>query len=214
MGWDAHEILECAYNGLTEIARHRDLEQAVYGIDALDELGLHPLIHQAFRAGSLGVWPEQRYPSDRKPRGRKSEGQRCDVVLTAEGRLLQDPDAEATLFGDEDSVSFDAAYWLEIKTVAQFTPEGPFARYASELLSPVTRDIRKLSQDRGVYHAGLLLVLFTEDEQTAQHDLDVWQARGLQKGFPIGPGLMRFAKITDRIGNGCLAVALFPVRRL
>ena len=191
-----------------------DTEQSVYSIDALDELRLHPLIHASLAAGGFGIWPEQRYPSERTGRLRKSFGKRCDVVLTPDSRPLLEPDAEQTLFCTDDAVPLEAAYWLEIKTVSQFTIEGPFPRYSAELLSPVSQDIRKLARDRLIFHAGLLLVLFTADRDTAEHDLRAWEARCLEKGYPVAPPRVRHQAITDRIGNAHLAAALFPVRRL
>jgi hypothetical protein len=214
MAWDVTDIVEAVERGLRTRAAELETEQAVYGIDCLDELALHPLIQQSLRAADYGVWPEQRYPCDRLPRRRKSEGKRCDVVLTPDDRPLQEPDAEATLFATEDAVVLEAAYWLEIKTVAQFTVDGPFARYSAELLQPVSHDIRKLAGDRLVFHAGLMLVLFTTDQRTADHDLAVWLTRCEQRGYPVADPIVRGFPITDRIGNGWTATALFPVRRL
>lgn len=214
MLWDVCEILDAVTGGLIRAIRAYEQEQAVYGIDALDELRLHPLIRRSLCEGGFGVWPEQRYPSERGPRRSKSEGKRCDLVLTPDGLPLIDPDAEATLFAPEAAVPLEAAYWLEVKTVSQFTVEGPFARYSAELLSPVSRDIRKLAQDRLIFHAGLLLVLFTADRTVAEHDLRAWEARCLEKGYPVAPPLVRHIPITDRLGNTHLAAAVFPVRRL
>jgi len=162
----------------------------------------------------FGVYPEQRYPSDRAARRRKSEGKRCDIVLTADSRPLAEPDAEATLFMPDDAVPLEAAYWLEIKTVSQFTTDGPFPHYAKELLSCVREDIRKLAQDRLIFHAGLLLVLFTENEQVAQHDLAAWEAKCIERGYPVAPPLQRSFAITERLGNALCTAALVPVRRL
>lgn len=81
MPWLTSEIADVVVQGLRRRAEEDDVEQAVYGLDAEDELGLHPLIQVALRTCGWGVWPEQRYPSDwAKPK--HSEGQRCDVVLT------------------------------------------------------------------------------------------------------------------------------------
>lgn len=214
MRWDVVEILESSNTALRAAADAADAEQAVYGIDALDELGLHPIIQQGLRDAGFGVWPEQAYPSARTGRRRKSEGQRCDIVLSPSQRPLVDPEAEATLFSPEDALALESAYWLEVKTVSMFTTEGPFARYSAELLSPVRRDIRKLAQDPLIYHAGLLLVLFTIDAQTAAHDLAAWEQRVYSKGYPVAPPIVRQTDITDRLGNGHMAIALFPVRRL
>lgn len=213
MRWDAVTICEAVAEGLTAQARADDEAQEVYGIDALDELGLHPLIQRSLQAGGFGVYPEQRFPADRGAR-RKREGKRCDIVLTPDGRPLMEPDAEATLFEPADAVPLEAAFWLEVKTVSQFTTEGPFPHYAKELLQPVSHDVKKLAGDRSIHHAGLLLVLFTADEPIAAHDLAAWEHRALQRGYPAAPPIVRRFALNDRLGNGCCSVALYPIRRL
>jgi hypothetical protein len=214
--WSIDELADAVAAGLERRARAEDLEQVVYGFDALDELGLHPLIQEGLRAAGYGVWPEQRYPGDRQRR-KRSEGRRCDVVLTPGGRPLRDPLAEATLFapGEDDPggpVFEEAAYWLEVKAVAQFEPAGPFRRYSAELLQPVSKDLVKLATDEGIRHAGLLLVLMTVDRATAEHDLRAWHERAMHKGLPVHPPAVRGVRLTDRIGNGWCGVAVFGVR--
>jgi hypothetical protein len=213
MAWIAGEIVEAVKQRLRAEARADDEAQAVYSIDAKDELQLHPLIQQGLREAGFGVYPEQRYPSDRTVR-RKSEGRRCDLVLTPDRRALMEPDVETTLFEPADAVVLEAAFWLEVKTVAQFTTEGPFPRYSSELLAPVSHDVKKMARDPLIYHAGLLLVLFTADEPTARHDLAAWEQRVLQRGYPVASPTVRGFALNDRHGNGWCAVGLFPVRRL
>ncbi|HEX7009816.1 MAG TPA: hypothetical protein VF184_07535, partial [Phycisphaeraceae bacterium] len=84
MRWSIADIADAVAAGLSAQARAEDLEQAVYGLDARDELELHPLIQQALRAAGYGVWPEQRYPGAWNHR-KRSLGQRCDLVLTPNG---------------------------------------------------------------------------------------------------------------------------------
>ncbi len=213
MPWDLVHIAEAVSDHLVRRAAADDAEQAVYGLDILEELQLHPLIHEALREAGYGVWPEQRYPGDRTGR-RRSEGKRCDVVLTPDHAPLLDPDAERTLFADRNACPLEAALWLEIKTVAQFTDQGPFKRYSAELLQPVSQDVKKLAGDRLIYHAGLLLVLFTQDQVTAAHDLAAWERRCLDRGYAVAPPLTRPFDLTDRVGNARCSVALFPIRRL
>jgi hypothetical protein len=215
MAWDVVEIVESVADHLRARARADDVEQAVYSIDALEELQLHPLIQQGLRAAGFGVWPEQRYPGDRMSR-RRSEGRRCDIVLTPDGLPLAEPDAEATLFADERAVPLAAAFWLEIKAVSQYYPGGPSGPggYSGKLMQPPASDIRKLAGDHLLYHAGVMIVLFTADAQIARHDLAVWERRALDKGYGVAPPILRMFQINDRLGNGCCSVALFPVRRL
>ena len=210
--WSAVEIVEAVVEGLGRRARALDEEQAVYGLDSLDELGLHPVIQEALRQAGWGIWPEERYPGD-QIRPRRSQGKRCDVVLTPQPHLaLRDPLAAGTLFAGQDTVEVEEAYWLEIKTVAQYECGGPFARYSAELLAPVVEDVGKLWRDESIRHGGLLLVLFTQTQETAEHDLAIWHDRCLNRGYPVATGIVRGFALTDRIGNGWCAAALYCVR--
>jgi len=211
MPWPTSNIADAVEAGLLRCAKDADLEQAVYGIDALDELGLHPLIHEALRGHGYGVMPEQRYPDDRH-KTKRSEGLRCDIVLTPDGLPLRDPLIKGTLFDDQPAADPDAAYWLEVKSVAQFETSGPFPHYSAELLSPVVKDIKKVWSDGTIRHGGLLLILFTQTQETAEHDLAAWHTRCLDRGFPVGAPAVRGFAINDRIGNAWCAIAVFGVR--
>jgi hypothetical protein len=199
--------------GLAKKERELADECAVYGMDALDELALHPCIADALARAGYGVHREQRYPADRS-RVKVSEGERCDFVLTPDGRPLRQPEQAATLFDSPDAVDLDDAFWLEVKTVSQFTTEGPNRSYGSQLLSTVRSDVTKLCKDSGILHAGLLIVLFVANDHVADHDLGVWQDRCLKRGLPIAAPSIRQFPIADRIGNELCAIALYPVRHL
>jgi hypothetical protein len=211
--WSVADIADALERGLRLRAEELDREQAVRGLDSLDELSLHPLLQRSLRAGEYGVYPEQRYPGDRSKR-RKSEGERCDLVLTPDDRVLDVPEAQGTLFAEPNPVPLDEAFWLEVKTVAQWTEEGPNARYTAELLEPVRRDVRKLAKDAGIQHAGVLLLLFTSDRQGAEHDLSIWQDRCLERDLPISAPSIRHVELTDRLGNTVATLALYPVQPL
>jgi hypothetical protein len=211
--WSPADIADAVEQGFARRARELDEEHAVYGLDVLDELRLHPLIEASFRKAGYGVHREQRYPADRRKRI-LSEGERCDFVLTAEGRPLRNPEAAATLFDPSDATDLDEAYWLEVKTVSQFTPAGPNPQYASQLLSTVRRDVSKLSKDPDILHAGLLIVLFVEDERVAEHDLRIWHERCIARGLPVGAPAVRLLPITERLGHALCAIAVFPVQHL
>ncbi len=179
-------------------------------MDVLDEIALHPTVASALREAGYGVYREQRYPADRIKRSH-SEGERCDFVLTPDGRELSQPDAAGTLFDPADTVPLDEAYWLEVKVVSQFTVEGPNANYSSQLLSTVRQDVTKLSKEPGILHAGLLIVLFVQDERVADHDLQIWQDRCLQRGLPIGSPAVRRTQLNNRHGHGVCLMAVYPV---
>jgi hypothetical protein len=211
--WFTADIADAVEAGLRRRRDDDNLGQVVYGFDALPELGLHPLIHSALRDAGFGIWPEQRYPGDAH-KSKKSEGKRCDLVLTAapEALPLRDPELKGTLFDDQPAVDPEAAYWLEIKTVAQFETGGPFRRYSAELFAPVTQDVTKIWNDGVIRHGGLLLVLFTAEQEVADHDILAWHGRCLDRGYPVSPPAVRGFRINDRIGNGYCAAAVFGVR--
>jgi len=206
-------LADAIADGLKARANADDEEQAVYGFDSLAELKLHPLVRQSLKAAGYGVFPEQRYPSD-WGNPRHSEGMRCDVVITedAAGPCLRDPRLRGTLFDTLGAIDPEDAYWLEIKTVSQHTTNGPFRGYSRELLAPVADDVKKLWADGLIFHCGLLLILFTETREVAEHDLLAWFDRCLKHGYPVASPSARGFPITNRIGNGWCAAAVFGVR--
>lgn len=207
------------------------LEQAVRGLDALDELEFHPLLASAFLAAGLGVVREAVYPAEvAAARPRRSERQRCDLVLLPAPGTLLDPVAErlerddlaASLFAPVASrlppatgTRPEDAYWLEVKTVGQFTFtdgwSGPNRSYSSDMARTLT-DLDKLGCDPHIHRAGLILILFSRDQATADHDLDALYDQAIANAAPtLHPSRARLP-ILDRIGNGLCTLCLFPVR--
>ena len=212
--WHAADLADAILTGIeSREASLRD-EQAVHGLDALDEVSLHPILADAIAARGFGVAREERYVSARTGRSKRSEGMRCDLVLTPEGRPLEDPAAEATLFQDPTAVPLQEAFWLEVKVVAQHTESGPNTTWASELLGTVRRDVSKVGRDASILHAGLLIILWTDTYETARHDFIIWQDRCLEKGMPIGAPVERTTAISDRLGNNCCTIRIYPVHHL
>jgi hypothetical protein len=211
--WSIAAIADAIAAGLRRETARLDAEQAVHGIDALDERGLHPLVAKGIQDSGFGVYREERYPADRGHR-HASVGERCDLVLTPAGRPLAAPDEPPTLFDPPDAVPLVDAFWLEIKVVAQFTAAGPNRRYASQLLGDVRRDVAKLAKDAGIRHAGLVIVLFTAERAVADHDLAAWQTRCEELGLPITRRTMRHTPLSDRLGNTLCTAGLFAVGRL
>ena len=74
------------------------------------------------------------------------------------------------------------------------------------------KDARKLAEDPQIRQAGVLLILFTVDRPTADHDLGVWSIGARARGLPISPREQRDLPIVDRIGNRLCTVALFPIQ--
>jgi hypothetical protein len=105
--WSWPALADALASGLARAAAAIELEQAVDGLDARAELGLHPVLQAALRDAGYGVFPEQRFPRDRGQR-KRSAGARCDLVVT--------PDAGTPL----DDGALGDALWIEVKVVAQF----------------------------------------------------------------------------------------------
>jgi len=215
--WDLESIADLIEEGLRAAAGRLDREQAVLGVDALDELGHHPVLRRALGAGDYGVWAEQRLPGG-SGRRRRSEGERCDIVLTDRaGARLIDPLLEGTLFGHLGSAPEDAL-WLEVKVVGQFALFEGFARanpaYSSVLLQDVARDVRKLSSDERIAWGAVVIVLYAKDRETAEHDLGALRTRAVERGLPVSAPVVRGFGITDRMGNGWCCVGVVRVHRL
>lgn len=165
---------------------------------------------------------------------------RCDLVLTPLRNLkLGDPlalvkstrarkqQAAGTLFAaveaaepppaaPADTCPPEEAFWLEAKVVGQFCYSagvpGPNASYAAELTRGPAADIRKLSADGRIAHGAALILLFTADQATADHDLTQMLHRCLDRGLPFASPVRRSIPIVDRIGNTLLTLCLIPIR--
>jgi hypothetical protein len=207
--WSIANIADALEVGLAREANRLDAEQAVYGLDSCDELSLQPQLAQVLRDAGYGAYREERYPAYRANR-RESEGERCDLVLTPNGRPLAAPDEPPTLFDPPDAVPLADAFWMEVKVVAQFTTRGPNRRYSS-IFSAVRRDITKLSKEPGIAHGALLVVLFVQDKQVADHDLRTWTSQCKERGHRLGRPALRGVAVGDRMGNALCRLALYPV---
>lgn len=232
--WSGSELVRIAAQAVRDEDGRLHREQAVRGVDALDEVGLHPILGEGFRRAGLGVWPERPYAGRVAERAIRRDRERCDLVLTHEaGSRLLDPVAElveidratGTLFepvaeamagADAGVVEPGEAYWLEVKAVAQFAyVEGvPRANrsYATQLVRGPLGDVRKLAREASIGHAGAMVVLFAEDARTIEHDLAEMTHRLLDQEAPIREPVWEVFAIEDRAGNGACGVALAPVR--
>lgn len=204
------DIADALASGLAAAEHAARLEQAVAGIDDLDELALHPLLAESLRGAGFGVHREERYPLGRGHR-RRSEGVRCDLVVTVDQRPLARPDATPTLFDPPDPVPLEEALWLEVKCIPQFSREGPNRRYAAELLRPPRADVAKLTADAGIRRAALVLIIFSADRAVVEHDLHAWEQRAMDRGLAIDTPRVRHVDLLDRIGNRVCTVAVYGV---
>lgn len=167
---------------------------------------------------------------------------RCDLVLTpTQGQRLVDPleveraavrtrrTAEGTLFAplaDDDVAAETAslgrgvgpgeAYWMEVKVVGQHAYcagiPGPNRSYSSELRRTLA-DLRKLEDDEQIWRAGLLLVVFTHDRATAEHDLSALMHACLDREIAIASPDVRHVPIGERIGNEVCTLCLVDLRK-
>lgn len=215
--WDVFEVASLARDALCGEARRADEEQAVRGLDALDELSLQGVLRRGFEA-RFPVLAEQRYPASRG-RKRRSEGERCDIVLlpriTGGPGCLTDPLEAGTLF---QGVGVDPcdAMWIEVKGVWQHAMIDGVARpnpgYAGQLTRLIGPDLRRLASDDGLHWTAMVVVAFHQTGAIADHDLSAWRDQLAKKGLmPMSPITERFS-ITDRIGNAVCTVVVVPVR--
>ena len=214
--WDHARVASALAAGLRAEADRLDEEQAVRGLDALDELALHPLLASGLRAGGFGAHPERHYPAGGSKR-RKSEGERCDLVVV-EPADAPPPETrdDAPLFAPGATPAHDAL-WLEVKVAAQHAlaaiGAAPNPRYAGVLTREAVRDAARLAGDPGIRHGAVAVVLFAETAEHAAHDLNVWVSRCLRRGLPVRTPFVEGFGLIDRIGNAWCALALAPVGR-
>ncbi|MEL6497345.1 MAG: hypothetical protein AAF937_09305 [Planctomycetota bacterium] len=231
--WSLDELADTAAAGIADANLALRDENAVRGLDHLDEVELHTVLEAAFLHADLGVLREHPFPTSPKRRPKASERERCDLVLLPEPDLtLADPetqlaereDAETTLFAQAaDQLVTPAdldpadAFWLEIKATGQFVARDdvpqPNRRYTTELIRAPATDIRKLAREPLAEQSAVALVLFAADEPTARHDLGVAVHRWLDDDLPIRSPAIRVTAIDERIGNAVAAVCIVPIRR-
>lgn len=194
------------------------------------------------KVSSTDAFPESRpgtLESARLPLPR--ERLRCDLVITRQqGEVLGDPvvqerarraraqELAGTLFeshpptpepveAQPGHVAPEDALWIEVKSLAQFDLSsgvpGFNRSYASSLVRAMGGDLRKLTDDARIHAGASLLVLFTHDQATADHDLSLALHKCLDRGLSLAhPEIRRFA-IDDRLGNAVCTLCLTPMKR-
>lgn len=222
-------------DALADSDRAFSAEQAVRGVDALKELEIHSILARGLASAGFGVHREIAYPAD-SARG-DNDRDRCDLVLTpGPADRLADPvhasrrvaAAAGTLFAplaeqmethaSRHEIDPADAVWLEVKVVAQHRYRhgvpGANRSYSTELVDGPASDVAKLECDTIIRHAAAVVVLFTETEEIARHDLLEMTHRLLDRALPIASPIIETSPIHDRAGNASVAVALFPLRGL
>ena len=208
-------------------------EQAVHGLDARDEMQLHPILASGIESTHYRVFREVPYPDQPEKLPKESERQRCDLVITpahATGitddihrrkevdraaQTLFAPVAERMLERDAHLVEPEDAYWLEIKTIGQYHIvdgyAGPNRRYASAF-NACAADIRKLASSPYLTRAGLGIVLFCAAETIGTHDLTAFMHTCLDRELPVRSLRTTSVPLTDRIGNQTCTIGLIEVQ--
>ncbi|MCC7387513.1 MAG: hypothetical protein IT431_01965 [Phycisphaerales bacterium] len=233
MPWEFGSIIAGLAAGLRTAEAELAHEQAVHGLDALDEVQLHPLLAAGLRSADLACFRETPYPGPPRHLPRESERPRCDLVvapsdtlaiadIVRQGKELRR--AQGTLFAalatelhapPHASIAPEDALWIEVKTIGQHTTTdgvaGPNRSYASQF-NACLADIRKLANARAVQHAALALVLFNESPAVAEHDLTALMHKCLDRSLPVADLWRESLPITDRIGNSTCTIGLVRVR--
>jgi hypothetical protein len=204
--WD--RLADLLADGLLERERALSLEQAVYGLDSLDELKLHDVIATIF-SSHCSVAREVHYPSSAGRR--QTHRNRCDLVLCPAGRPLKRDTAPTTLFDPPDESLPQDAMWIEVKLARQFQSiDRRDSSYGSKWRSKVMADLQKVESDPAVRDAALLLILFTGTEAAIEPDLDAFETALAIAGLLSGFRSARTTTIADRIGHRFCTVVFWP----
>ncbi|RMH24402.1 MAG: hypothetical protein D6692_13490 [Planctomycetota bacterium] len=231
--WPVSAIVQACCDAVRSLDEALRDEQAVHGVDAAEEVRLHPVLAGGLLEAGFGVVREAVYPGEHAAGVRRSKRARCDLVLLPEpGLTLEDPAteqaalnrAEGTLFAEladtiaepVGRVAASDAYWLEIKSVAQhaFVDGVPVSNraYESQMVRGLMGDAVKLAADASIWSAGAMLILFAGSEDIANHDLHAVAHRLLDEGVPVGTPEIGGVPIEDRVGNAWCGIGLFPIR--
>jgi len=206
--WDFTLVCQHTADTLRQREDALRLEQAVYGLDALDEIAIVDLLADGL-ASSYSVAREVHYPSTL---GRKlTHRPRCDLVLSDLGRPLRLDVAPPTLFDPPNPCPPDEALWLEIKIAYQFGPGGVRHKgYGRQWTSAVVADLVKIEHEPLIRDAALVLVVFNESQDILDKDLELFETLLAEKQVLAGFRRVQTTPILDRIGHRLCSVALWP----
>jgi hypothetical protein len=206
--WDFSTIADRIGEVIGQAENALRLEQAVYGLDANDELKIHTLLEEGLRK-FYEVSREVHYPLSF---GKKlTHRQRCDLVLSQQGRPLRLDSAPAGLFDPHDAALPSEALWLEVKVAYQFR-EGNIRHggYGAQWRTKVVDDLRKMEADPLIHDAGLMLIVFNESREILEKDLELFEDVLAHKEVLAGFRQVRSVAILDRIGHTVCTAALWP----
>lgn len=210
--WDFSTVADRLGQLLEEAEAALRLEQAVYGLDARDELSLQSLLADGLGRHWL-VTREVHYPSSA---GRMlSHRPRCDLVLTPIGLPLQaEVRAERTLFDspiDPRTCAPGDALWLEVKVACQFREGGVrHAGYGPQWRRNIVADLKKMEADPLIREAGLVLIVFNESADILDKDLELFENVLAEKEVLAGFRQVRSVPILERNGHRLCTAAVWP----
>jgi hypothetical protein len=215
--WSISDVADRIGQCLADAEAALKLEQAVYGLDAMDERSVQSML--ADRLGAFyGVAREVHYPSSRG--AKLTHRQRCDLVLTPMGKPLADepePFQPPTLFDAFAAQAAgprcppDDALWLEVKIASQFREGGQrHGGYGAQWRQAVVDDLRKMDAEELVREAGLVLIVFNESDAILDKDLQLFEDVLARKEVLAGFRQVRSIAITERIGHRLCTAAVWP----
>ena len=208
MNWDWFQLAEKLAGVIAAAEAALRLEQAVYGLDAMEESQIQTLLADGL-SRSFEVAREVHYPSSVGKK--RTHRRRCDLVLTPLGRPLRLDWRPATLFDAPGACGAGDALWLEVKCAFQFREGGQrHGGYGTQWRSAVVEDLRKMEADPLIREAGLVLVVFNESREILDKDLEIFENILAEKEVLAGFRQVRSVPIQERIGHRLCTVAVWP----
>jgi len=176
--WDSQEILDACERSLLRCETELHLDQSPQGLDALDEVDIHPLLAAGLQAANWGVLREQPLPGGKgKSTGlpKHAQRERCDLVLLPsprhvlldwvresrerakwQGSLFESVPTPPPLPDRALCVHARDAFWLEVKVVAQHAfidgVPRPNGAWGAQLVASLTQDLAKLAAQTSAPH--------------------------------------------------------------
>jgi len=206
--WDFSTIADRISEVIANSEASLRIEQAVYGLDARDELTIHSMLAEGLQK-YYEIAREVHYPSSV---GRKlTHRQRCDLVLTPKGRPLRLDSVPPGLFDPPDQAKPDEALWLEVKVAYQFREGGErHVGYGAQWRTNIVDDLKKMEAEPLIREAGLMLIVFNESQDILQKDLELFEDVLAQKEVLAGFRQVRSTSILERMGHTVCTAALWP----
>ncbi len=208
LAWDFVQLADRLRDIIQAAENDLRLEQAVYGLDAKDEVAIQSLLAEQL-AAHYCVAREVHYPSTATKK--ISSRMRCDLVLCPLARPLKLESVTPTLFDPAEVTGPELALWLEVKIAYQFGEGGRrHTHYTSQWRNAVVDDLRKMEAEPLIRHAGLLLIVFNESKEVLEKDLELFEDVLARKEVLAGFRQVRSIPILDRLGHHLCTIALWP----